>query len=74
MIKFDSELTRLRNENKSLNGIINRYRTALTAYQVKYPSSINVDIEGGVDDENFPPLNTDPDRVQPLFDHYDTSM
>jgi hypothetical protein len=62
---LDSEVTRLRKENKSLQGIIHRYNAALTIYQTKYPSSTNANVEERVEDENVPPLNnTDPDRVQ----------
>ena len=66
---YEGELSRLRNENKTLRDQLNRSLKELKAYQVKYPSpyvpKLQEDDEGNL-------WSIAPEAVNPLMEAYDT--
>jgi phage-related minor tail protein len=67
---YEGELTRLRNENKTLHDQLNRSLKELRSYQVKYPSPY---IPSPQEDEDGNLWTIAPEAVNPLMEAYDTS-
>lgn len=67
---YEGELTRLRNENKSIRDQLNRSLKELHAYQVKYPSPYTPKPQ---EDEEGNLWTIAPEALNPLIEAYDTS-
>jgi len=74
---YESEVMRLKSENKSLKDQLQRSMKELKSYQVRYPSpySSATSAESKHNgDENFPSWSASPEIMTALFEAYDTRI